>query len=387
MALCHTGDLVMKSRSIAKSMANIDYWEQIIRAAKSAAEPYRTGEALSKHDAQLSTLNQLAYCHASSAVESLGLFPDVVPIGIGELYDTGKVVADQRNAFARLLDLCVASGVLKQDASGKFLRVQPWLRPLSEAQIFSLQSGMDDAKPLFDFVNEFGRAVPEILSGKRHAAELLFRGGRLDTALRLYEETPPFKYCNTVAGRVMAELARLVSQQGRMHVVEIGAGTGATTKAILPSAGSAISRYLFTDISQFFLVAAQATFKPFLFLDCAFLNIEEPPPQELSGVFDIVVAAHVLHATRNIEETLRHVHTLLADGGLLILLEETAMQPFFAVTMGMQTGFDRFSDAPLRTRHPLLTSTQWQEAAARRGFARSEVFPDVMGICPILIGK
>lgn len=377
----------MSSRSFDQTLANLDYWKQITHAADTAAKPYLAGGALSKHDLQLSTLNRLALCYASNAIEELGLFPDAAPAGIDELYAKGKVVADQRNAFARLLDLCVASGVLTRDASGNLLRSQPWLQSPSGDQISNLQSGMDDAKPLFDFVNEFGRAVPSILSGKRRAAELLFRGGRLDTALRLYEETPPFEYCNTIAGQVMAELSQLVSQGDGLRVVEIGAGTGATTKAVLPNAGTAISRYLFTDISQFFLAAAQASFKGFPFLDYAVLNIEEAPPQGLVGAFHVAIAAHVLHATRNIDETLRHVRTLLADGGLLILLEETAMQPFFAVTMGMQTGFDRFNDAPLRTRHPLLTSSQWEEAAARCGFARFEALPDLMGICPILIGR
>lgn len=387
MALRRPGDLNMTSRLIDQTLANVGYWSSIRLAAETAAEPYGTTEALSKHNQQLSTLNSLAYCYASKALESLGLFPGAEPAGVDELYAKAKVIPDQRNAFARLLDLCSVSGVLAQDAGGNLHRSRPWLQLPSEAEIGNLQSGMGDATPLFDFVNEFGRAVPAILSGKRHAAELLFRGGRLDTALTLYEETPPFKYCNSVAAHVMAALSGLVSQNDRMCVLEIGAGTGATTKAILPSAGTAISRYLFTDISQFFLAAAKASFKTFPFVDYAVLNIEESPPEELSGTFHVAIAAHVLHATRNIDETLRHVRELLVDGGLLILLEETAMQPFFAVTMGMQTGFDRFSDAPLRSRHPLLTTSQWQEAAARCGFVKFEAFPDVMGICPILVGK
>lgn len=375
----------MNSLSSDRALANFDYWNQIILAAESAAAPYRTGELISKHDEQLSALNDLAYCYASSALESLGLFVDDMPVEIGNLYAHGKIFIDQRNAFARLLDLCVASGVLDQDADGRFLRERPWLRLPSEIQISNLQSNMNGSKPLFDFVNDFGRAVPEILSGKRHAAELLFRGGHLDTALRLYEETPPFKYCNTVASQVMVEISRLMPKRGLMRVVEIGAGTGATTKAILSNAGTSISSYLFTDISRFFLAGAKAEFKAFPLIDYAILNIEEPPPLELSGAFEVVIAAHVLHATRNIDETLRHVRMLLVEGGLLILLEETKMQPFFAVTMGMQTGFDRFSDISLRTRHPLLTSSQWQEAAVRCGFTKSEALPDVMGICPILI--
>jgi predicted TPR repeat methyltransferase len=38
---------------------------------------------------------------------------------------------------------------------------------------------------------------------------------------------------------------------------------------------------------------------------------------------DLIVAANVLHATRNLEETLAHVRELLQPGGQLLLLEAT----------------------------------------------------------------
>lgn len=85
------------------------------------------------------------------------------------------------------------------------------------------------------------------------------------------------------------------------------------------------------------------------------------------------------------EDTLSHSRELLADGGLLILLEETSMQPFFSVTLGMQTGFDRFYDALLRTDHPLLSSEQWENASLQVSFRRNVDFPEVMGIRPTLI--
>ena len=37
--------------------------------------------------------------------------------------------------------------------------------------------------------------------------------------------------------------------------------------------------------------------------------------------FDVVIAANVLHATRDLRETFRHVRRLLAPQGLLVLLE------------------------------------------------------------------
>jgi len=215
----------MRPRSFNQILKIVDYWQPVILAAESAAERYINNEILTKYNAHLSTLNNLAYSYASNTIESLGLFQDAMPTEVDALYSTGKILSDYKNSFIRLLDLCVASGVLVQKEEGKFFRKKQWLRPPSETQIFNFQADMDDSKPLFDFVNELGRAMPDILSGRRHAAEFLFRDGRLDTALQLYEKTPPFRYCNAVTSKVITELSSLLSQQGRMRIVEIGAGS------------------------------------------------------------------------------------------------------------------------------------------------------------------
>ncbi|NJL35423.1 MAG: methyltransferase [Leptolyngbyaceae cyanobacterium SM1_4_3] len=88
--------------------------------------------------------------------------------------------------------------------------------------------------------------------------------------------------------------------------------------------------------------------------------------------FDVVIAASVLHATRNIAETLTHIRRLLRPGGLLLLLEETQFHAPFDLTMGLQQGFDRFEDS--RQQHPLLSQAQWQHALSAAGFTDCQVF-------------
>jgi hypothetical protein len=56
----------------------------------------------------------------------------------------------------------------------------------------------------------------------------------------------------------------------------------------------------------------------------------------------------------------------------MLLIEETHFFPFFDLSMGLQQGFDSFTDTSLRVAHPLLSREQWREAAVRCGFAEFE---------------
>ena len=88
------------------------------------------------------------------------------------------------------------------------------------------------------------------------------------------------------------------------------------------------SSYVFTDISTGFFEKAQAKFQAWgTHISYKSLNIEED--LEAQGfdeneVYDIVVAANVLHATHNMNHTMSQVNRLLKPDGKLILVEATA---------------------------------------------------------------
>ncbi|KKY13503.1 putative polyketide synthase [Diplodia seriata] len=125
-----------------------------------------------------------------------------------------------------------------------------------------------------------------------------------------------------------ASIARILQQithaHPATHILELGAGTGGTTAAIL-AATSAFSSYTYTDVSAGFFSAAAARFRD---PRIAFrvLDIERDPSAQgfAAGRYDVVVAANVLHATTSLAGTLAHARKLLRPGGWLVLLEITA---------------------------------------------------------------
>ena len=68
-------------------------------------------------------------------------------------------------------------------------------------------------------------------------------------------------------------------------------------------------------------------------------------PEDIDS-FDLIVANNVIHDTRNVRDTLRHVARLLAPGGLLLMLELTDPQIWWHMCFGSLEGWWRFKSDP-----------------------------------------
>ncbi|WP_018410106.1 type I polyketide synthase [Methyloversatilis thermotolerans] len=210
------------------------------------------------------------------------------------------------------------------------------------------------------------RGMADALCGRLDALSLLFPGGDASDLARLYGESPGARLMNLL---VRDALARALEDAGRpLRMVEIGAGTGGTTRHLLPLlAPDAGHDYLYTDIAPSLLAQARSQFdQPALRF--ARLDIEQPPPAALRGQADIVIAANVLHATRDIGATLAHVAQLLAPGGWLLLPEVTQPLGWLDMIFGLTEGWWRFSDRALRGEHALLPAARWCDVLRTHGF-------------------
>jgi acyl transferase domain-containing protein/acyl carrier protein/enoyl-CoA hydratase/carnithine racemase/NAD(P)-dependent dehydrogenase (short-subunit alcohol dehydrogenase family) len=220
------------------------------------------------------------------------------------------------------------------------------------------------------------KALPEILTGKRRATDVLFPEGRQTLVEAVYKENRiAERFSQTVADAAARHAAAWDASVRKLNILEIGAGTGGTSEPVFEALRPYFDRigvYTYTDVSRAFLIHAERSYASSVpFLKTALLDIEKPLEGQgiARGNNDLVIAANVLHATADIVSTLARVRETMAPGGVL-LLNETSKPTFFThVTFGLLEGWWRFTDADRRIPgSPSLTAEQWRRALEDSGF-------------------
>lgn len=156
-------------------------------------------------------------------------------------------------------------------------------------------------------------AMNEILTGAIEPLQVL----REDDLLTSY-------YRNVIGvekvNPVLEEYVRQISHKRPLRVLEVGAGTGATTKLVLTTLGkrddaaARLKLYTFTDISSGYFEPAAKDFSEYAeFLEYKILNIEKDPAEQgfPVGQYDIVIANNVIHACSSIDRCLAHCRSML----------------------------------------------------------------------------
>ena len=158
-------------------------------------------------------------------------------------------------------------------------------------------------------------------------------------------------------------------------MLEIGAGAGATAGVALQALPAGRFDHVHAVASAGFLAAAEARFEgtgtP---VEHRVLDIERDPIAqgfEVHG-YDLVVAAHVLHATRDLGEALSHCRALLAPSGALVVLEGLRRQGWSDLTFGLLDGWWRYADG-YRTDGAQVGEAVWRRALSDAGFGETAV--------------
>jgi acyl transferase domain-containing protein/NADPH:quinone reductase-like Zn-dependent oxidoreductase len=185
--------------------------------------------------------------------------------------------------------------------------------------------------------------------------------------------------------RSLAQVTKLVSlfsnHNPRAKILEIGGGTGACTgpslAAMSDSDGSnpQFGAYHFTDISSGFFETAREKFSKWAHLmTFSKLDVETDPAEQSFelGSYDLIIACQVLHATKNMENTMTNVHRLLKPGGKLIMVETTQDAMDVQMVFGTLPGW-WLSEEKERKYSPNMPLESWKAILERTGFTGLDV--------------
>ncbi len=348
-------------------------WEAVVLAGQEQAQQGPLDLGLETLEPRLEALDEAATAAMIDALRELGAFalPDE-SYSVDSLLDRCGIRPAYRILVARWLNHLARLGALRRNGE----RFAGSL-PSETADWAQVREQWPSAPQLAAYLERCAGLLPRILRGEESPLETLFPGGSLETADFLYRDWAVARYFNAIATAVVGSLLRALPNGRPLRILEVGAGTGGLTGAVLRRLPVERTLYQFTDVSEFFFRRAEERFAAYSFVEYRALDIEKPPaPQGFAPhSYDVVVASNVLHATRNLGATLDHVGSLLASGGSLVLYETTTHPLWFDISVGLIEGWQRFDD-DLRKGNPLLSAGQWAAALSAHGFGPIASFPE-----------
>ncbi len=230
-------------------------------------------------------------------------------------------------------------------------------------------------KAVFQYFFENAKQLGRIMSGEINPTWLLFPEGRFDIATELYSETAIAKELN----HVIAQKVNTIANGKVVTILELGAGTGATTQEIYKEIDNknATVDYIFSDLSEFFLNNAREKFAEQLRMRFEKIDIDNvwvDAKKIAIPQVDIVVAVGVINNAKNILKTMRNIYKLLREEGYVFLVEaigESAPMLISQAFMMQETNDERKEE-----NLTFLFTEQWYNIFAKSGFKAIDRLPD-----------
>lgn len=360
-----------ESRGTAcEAAANVAGPSRVAAALRTRASELAERHGHTRYRALLGDLESLCGDYAFLALRALGWEPPTRnAASLEELAHRLGVAHRHRRLFTRLAGMLAEDGVLAPSATGRRVARVPSPED-ADRRNRELRGLYPECAAELEMTGRFGEQLAGVLRGEVDPLHLLFPAGSVASAEALYRESAFAKASNVLTQEAVGAATRGRPAGSTIEILELGAGTGATTSFVLESLPTGGVAYAFTDVSSLFLPTARERFRDRAFLEFQVLDVEKPPALQGFGDrrFDIVLAANVLHATRDLRLALRHVMELLRPGGLLVLLEITGPQRWIDLIFGTTEGWWRFEDLDLRPAHPLLSRRAWLDVLKAEGF-------------------
>ena len=346
--------------------------EKLIAAVQSATPDIYDRNELKFYDKPFNFRLEKAVCqYIVNAYLKLGWKPEVGEIFTLEEFVKNLGIIEQHHRLARAeLNSLAGQGIfsIEGDFSWKVLEIP------KHAEVDSEFRSLGEDFPRFSSESELqlvtGPYLAEILTDEEDPLSLLFPKGSSEKLERFYSGGADFPAYNELIGIAVAKAVEELPYRRALRVLEVGAGTGSLTRAVLPQLPADRTEYTFTDNGPAFLADAKKAFAEYSFVEYTVFDIEKTPEEQGidSHSFDLILATNVIHATSDLKHTLEILKSCLASEGMLMFLEVTHMRAALDNVFGLLKGWWGYTDTELRPHSALLQRDQWENLLTGCGF-------------------
>ncbi|WP_340608835.1 non-ribosomal peptide synthetase/type I polyketide synthase [Xenorhabdus bharatensis] len=283
-----------------------------------------------------------------------------------------QLAPQYKRLLTQWLTLLSKQGFMEKTADG-----YRCLQPLSQIPVPTAK--LDDSvwcQTISRYVATCIEQHDSLLAGRGNALELLFADKQ--TTASLYSENPALRCLNHAAAEIVQQLGQ-VSEH--FTVMEIGAGTGATSKEVLKNNAQLIESYHFTDVSQLFLDDARQSFNHYgetIKFSLFDINQRIDFSQHPESGYDLIIAVNVLHDAIHLRNTLKRLSRLLKPGGWLLIIESTKRESAMQLaSVGFIEGINAWADERSNDQgnSALLELADWRNYLDKSGYHISLEWP------------
>jgi SAM-dependent methyltransferase/acyl carrier protein len=310
---------------------------------------------------------ELVTAYVVEAFESLGL--SLEHLHPEQHLPQVEVLPQHQKVLGQLHAILESSNLIRATETG-FLRTGTPITQLTSSEIHEeIVRLYPQHKSEHDLLRKTGSQLADCLTGAADPIAILFQNAE---ARQLMEDVYTYAPMFNAATRHLAQyLTALLARGDTLHevkILEIGAGTGGTTKALLSQLTALPGlrfEYTFTDLSSSLLALARKKFKHYNFMKYQTLNIEQTPGLEMLEQYDVIISSNCIHATRNLVVSCTNIRKLLRPDGVLCLIELTRNIFWFDLVFGLLEGWWLFNDG---RKHALASEHAWKATLSQSGF-------------------
>ena len=308
-----------------------------------------------------------------------------------ELFDKLKIEPMYNRLFSELLEILIRNEYLtyfdgRYYSTEKFIYSEIKTRSSLQAEKNRIMETYSSICPQMRLLGVCLENLEKVMKGKILATEVIFPNTSMELVDGIYKGNEAVDNVNKIAElsiiKYIESKINDLKPGEKIEILEIGSGTGGTSSGVLRqiSKWSEKIEYNYTDISLGFINYGKRKYgNDYDFMKFDLLDIEKDVKSQgfESGKFDIVLAANVIHATKNLNNTLKNVKYLLKRNGWFVLNEATQKQDFLTLTFGLTSGWWLYEDEENRLKNaPLLDTKLWTRILEENGFVNVNILGD-----------
>lgn len=364
------------------------------KTLKKWSEQYQI-KSLESYEGLSEDLSMLCATYAYEYLVTSGI--DTLPgkeYEIEELAERLHVLPSHIRLFESMMQMLVDEKMAQRLAGSiQFLiRVQDFT--LSEERCESCLKKYPEFTGMIEFLDHCAKSYQQSLCGKINLVSVLFPNGSSKALEESNKRTIEYGNERIYAKAISDMIEKLSSDRKEpLKILEIGGGTGLLTNQVAETVKKYDIEYWFTDIGMHFVQEAEKKkeYEGFKFQKFDISQDVEKQGFE-SKHFDLVIGINVVHATKNIQDTLSNLKTLLNIGGSIMLIEATKNYPWVDMVWGLTEGWWLYEDSNLRKISPIISIVDWENCLRHVGFGYVSTYPKKLEErletnCSLIIGQ